>query len=589
MLGTLGDRIKHMFVSDHLSLKKGAEFRFERPGGGYGLLTTSDFERIANTISYEYGTHLYVDSVNGAAGWPGTRDKPMTAIDTAINACVTTGYTTIHCMPGHTEAITAASAIDLDVNNVRLMGHGVGSKQATVTFGNAAATIEINADNVQVLGMHFQATVTAVAIGIDVKDGADDYMIAGNRFMAETLGTDEFEDAIFVTTADRGIIAGNYFDMDEGGAASAIHLVDACLGVEIFKNIIQGDYSVACIEGVTAAGEMYQIYNNRLINGVHSGLNTLACINLYTGTTGFIEDNKLFCNVATPDLSVVADGCFISHDNIYCESAAGASEYLYIPRSPDSTYNFIGVDDSNNVASTANVAANEDGSVLERLEQVQEAVNIGSGTSLGANKSLVDALGTNGITLVDDAASIVGILGVDDANNAFASTNVVADRDGSILERLEFITNNMQKGFSVAAVDLSAVSPRTLFTITGGPIMIWFLALKVTVAASANAALLNFQSTPTVGSVTPISKVATAPDLQSAVAGDWFAVAGGSAEVAIKYATGTTLPDLQSGVSGGIIVDAGTIELVMSTNDLTTGTGIVYMVYTPLAEGVTVA
>ena len=83
------------------------------------------------------------------------------------------------------------------------------------------------------------------------------------------------------------------------------------------------------------------------------------------------------------------------------------------------------------------VAANEDGSVIERLEQIQEATNVGTGTSMGANKSIADALGTNGITLVDDAASVVGILGVDDADNAFASTNVVANRDGSILERLE--------------------------------------------------------------------------------------------------------------------------------------------------------
>ena len=40
------------------------------------------------------------------------------------------------------------------------------------------------------------------------------------------------------------------------------------------------------------------------------------------------------------------------------------------------------------------------------------------------------------IPLVDDANNPIG---VDDSNNAFASTNVVADRDGSVLERLEHI------------------------------------------------------------------------------------------------------------------------------------------------------
>jgi hypothetical protein len=106
----------------------------------------------------------------------------------------------------------------------------------------------------------------------------------------------------------------------------------------------------------------------------------------------------------------------------------------------------VGANNNNNAFSSSSVVANEDGSVLERLEQILEATNKGSGTALAANKSIVDALGTNGTTLVDDAGSIVGILGVDDANNAFASTSVVADEDGSILERLEQIQEAVNKG-----------------------------------------------------------------------------------------------------------------------------------------------
>ena len=186
----------------------------------------------------------------------------------------------------------------------------------------------------------------------------------------------------------------------------------------------------------------------------------------------------------------------------------------------------------------------------------------------------------------DDANNFIG---VNDANNVASTSSVVANRDGSLLERSEFLMNHVQQGLAVASIDLSGVSPRTAYTIAGGPILIHFLGIKITAACSANAALVNFNSTPTVGSATPISKVACAPDLQSAAAGDWFAIGGGSAEVAIKYATGTVLPDIQSAVSGGIVVDAGTIEVVMSTNNLTTGTATAYMAYTPLAAGVTVS
>lgn len=206
--------------------------------------------------------------------------------------------------------------------------------------------------------------------------------------------------------------------------------------------------------------------------------------------------------------------------------------------------------------------------------------NLYSETITGAAEALYS------VKQPDDANNFIG---VDDANNAALTSSVVANRDGSLLERSEFSMNQVTQGLAVASVDLSAASPRTIYTITGGPILIHFLGIKITAAASANASLINFRSTPTVGSATVISKVACAPDLQSAAAGDWFAIGGGSAEVAIKYATGTTLPDIQTGTSGGIVVDAGIIEVVMSTNDLTTGTATAYMAYTPLSAGVTVA
>jgi hypothetical protein len=44
--------------------------------------------------------------------------------------------------------------------------------------------------------------------------------------------------------------------------------------------------------------------------------------------------------------------------------------------------------------SSSSVVANENGTILERLEQIQEATNIGTGSSLPANKSLYDIIGT---------------------------------------------------------------------------------------------------------------------------------------------------------------------------------------------------
>lgn len=518
--------------------------------------------------------------------------KPFSTLDYAIGRCAANRGDIIYVRPNHTTTASAADAVDVDVAGVSIIGLGNGSNRPRIDYTAAAGELVIGADNVLVQNFNLHANVTDVLKAIDIEASVDDTTIRRCFFDVEATATDEFANSIILATNNkRTTIIDNEFDMGLGGAVNAIYMDNSAAADEATKiigNIIMGDYSTACIASDTTASNDILIHDNLLVNGESDNLNTEPCIELLTLSSGVISENRLVCNVATPDVSVVADACILT-GNTYSETVAGAEAPLYTPQVPDSTYNFIGVDDSDNAASTSNVAANENGSILERLEQIQEAVNIGSGTSMGANKSIADALGTNGVTLVDDAVSVVGILGVNDANNAFSSSSVVADRDGSLLERSEFAINGMQKGFSVAAIDLSAVSPRTAYTIAGGPIFIWFLGIKITATCSANAALVNFNSTPTVGSATPISKVATAPDLQNAVAGDWFAVAGGSTVVAVKYATGTSLPVLLSGTAGGMIVDAGTIEVVMSTNDLTTGTATAYMVYTPMADGVTVS
>jgi hypothetical protein len=247
----------------------------------------------------------------------GSFNAPFSTIDYAVGQCLADRHDVIFVLPGYSETITGADAIDLDVDGISVIGLGTGDKQPTIVFNNTAATVGVDADNVTIENLHFAASLTGIVKGVDVKDGADDFRIANCRFSAEALTTDEFNDAIFVTTADRGVIENCYFDMDEAGAQSAVHLVGAILGCTVQDNYVTGDYAVACIESVTAAQEQVLINNNTLVNGAHSGLGTLACINLFTGTTGFIQNNRLYTNVASAvTAAIVADGCFISNNTI---------------------------------------------------------------------------------------------------------------------------------------------------------------------------------------------------------------------------------------------------------------------------------
>ncbi|MFW9927780.1 MAG: hypothetical protein ACFFD1_00125 [Candidatus Thorarchaeota archaeon] len=190
-------------------------------------------------------------------------------------------------------------------------------------------------------------------------------------------------------------------------------------------------------------------------------------------------------------------------------------------------------------------------------------------------------------TLLDDSNNPIG---VNDADNSFSSSSVVENADGSVLERLEYIQAGIPRSVENSSVDLTSGDVVDVFTVSGGPVLVHMLAVEITSAVSANASLLHFEADPTTGaSNTPISKSACAPDIASAAAGDWFAVAGGSTVDMVKYANGTALPPVVSSAASGIVVPIGGIDLKLSTSDPTTGVGNVYIVYTPMAPGAKVA
>lgn len=74
-------------------------------------------------------------------------------------------------------------------------------------------------------------------------------------------------------------------------------------------------------------------------------------------------------------------------------------------------------------------------------EHLQAYIGKGTGTVLAANKSLVDALGSDGVTVTDSTVTVLGAIGANSANNSFDSSLVVSNENGSSLERLEDLKN----------------------------------------------------------------------------------------------------------------------------------------------------
>ena len=84
---------------------------------------------------------LPVGAKAGSDSNAGTRLQPFSTIDYAIGKCTANRGDIIFVMPGHSETITAASAIDLDVAGVRLIGLGHGAKMAEIEYNHADATV----------------------------------------------------------------------------------------------------------------------------------------------------------------------------------------------------------------------------------------------------------------------------------------------------------------------------------------------------------------------------------------------------------------------------------------------------------------
>ena len=197
--------------------------------------------------------------------------------------------------------------------------------------------------------------------------------------------------------------------------------------------------------------------------------------------------------------------------------------------------------------------------------QISPGRIIEMGTDLNAIRDVLD--GTTGIV-------------------TFPSSDIPANGI-SMAEVLREIYDQMEKGISNTGVALTGGDVEDVFTVTGGHILITALVVEITTAVSANAALISFESDPTVGSSdTDLTEGTSAPDLASASVGDHFYAVGGSGVVMVKVANGTDNPEGMD--ASPVVCPAGGIDMILSTSGPSTGAATIHMRYKPLGRGVVV-
>lgn len=89
-------------------------------------------------------------------------------IDKAINACTANRGDKVYVLPGHTETVSGASGITLDVAGVEIIGVGDGADRPTITFSATASTIVMSGASTSIKNIILVPSINAVVSPIVV-------------------------------------------------------------------------------------------------------------------------------------------------------------------------------------------------------------------------------------------------------------------------------------------------------------------------------------------------------------------------------------------------------------------------------------
>ena len=243
------------------------------------------------------GNVFFVDSgaSNASTANAGTDPKkPMSTIDSAINQCTADNGDTIIVMPGHTESLTTAGQIAMDVAGVSVFGLGVGRTRPRLVYDNAAGSVTITASNVRWSNIVHEASIATVTNGIIADNTIQHVEIDNCHFTFDATGV-EFTVMIKLgngatDSADYVNIHHNWFEAENiDGCASAL-LIDDCDNVHIRSNLFTGDFNSVALDGAAASSSCkdYVITDNYFLNA-----DTGLTIDLDDAATGIAYNNRV--------------------------------------------------------------------------------------------------------------------------------------------------------------------------------------------------------------------------------------------------------------------------------------------------------
>lgn len=239
----------------------------------------------------------------------------FSTIDAAVGECTADAGDTIYVMPGHTETIDGASALDIDVAGVSIVGLGQGITRPILSFTATAGTVDMAANNTRISNLILKADVSAVVVGVNVD--AHGCKMDHCKFDYHETGDD------FVTMIDVDAFDG--FELtdceleaeDTAGCDEAIRLDDAH-DVKILRNHIYGDFSDGMIVGEGAAGHNLLVAHNTMYNSDDDA--AAHTIDLNVAFTGIMSHNDIGTLHADNPEDTFDPGSMLCIENYICNA-----------------------------------------------------------------------------------------------------------------------------------------------------------------------------------------------------------------------------------------------------------------------------
>lgn len=262
--------------------------------------------------------------IAGSDGNPGTYQKPFATIDYAIGMCTASRGDIIFVMPGHTETVSAAAGIAMDVAGVAVIGLGVGSLRPTINLTATASTVTMSAANCSFKNILFTGGIDAIVSMIVVS--AADCTIEGCELRdvtgQMTLG--------ILTTAGANrlkILNHVHNGATAAGTNAAIRLVGGDR-IEITAKEIDGNFAVGGIDVATTATT--NLYVHDVGRFFTRNAADIFLVDTVTASTGQIGPN---INIRLTDnadniTEAITGATFVVMDPVYVVNLAGEKAML---------------------------------------------------------------------------------------------------------------------------------------------------------------------------------------------------------------------------------------------------------------------